>query len=68
MIIPATLLQLVPQLLVLHLQPVCQSLEVFVFLLKLSDLLIEVFLPSSFLVYFFLDILVLGFQDKFSLF
>ena len=38
MIIPAALLQLVPQLLILHLQPVRQSLEVFVLHLGLLQL------------------------------
>ena len=41
MIIPATLLQLVPQLLVLHLQPVRQSLEVFVLHLCLLQLRLQ---------------------------
>ena len=41
MIIPATLLQLVPQLLILHLQPVCQSLEVFVLHLCLLQLRLQ---------------------------
>ena len=44
MIIPATLLQLVPQLLVLHLQPVRQSLEVFVLHLCLLQLRLQLML------------------------
>ena len=44
MIIPTTLLQLVSQLLVLHLQPVRQSLEIFVLHLCLLQLRLQLML------------------------